>query len=153
LFLSFSFMSEISFLAALVACHLSFAKAEGEEPIRWMWLSAACGVVAFAVRPFGGAAILGAGAAIVIYDVLLSRRKDARTVRVLKMLTPFALGLLVCAALWFWLTVIRTPPWKLAQHQNRLVLLSKVPLTEYIRAGPLSRNRSQPDRTAPARRA
>src|SRR5271170_7347992 len=66
LFLSFSFMSEISFLAALLGAHFAFAKAEGR--IVWLWLSASLAVVAFAVRPFGGAAILGSIGAIVIYD-------------------------------------------------------------------------------------
>src|SRR5271168_3519921 len=64
LFLSFSFMSEISFLAALLGAHFAFANAAGEKQIRYLWLSASLAVVAFAVRPFGGAAILGSLGAI-----------------------------------------------------------------------------------------
>ena len=69
--LSFSFMTEIPFLAALLACHLAFANAEGENEIRWLWLSAILGVVAFSVRPFGGSAILGGAGAILLYEAML----------------------------------------------------------------------------------
>lgn len=62
LFLSFSFMSEISFLAALLGSHLAFANAEDKRRIPYLWLSASLAIVAFAVRPFGGAAILGRSA-------------------------------------------------------------------------------------------
>ncbi len=58
LFLSFSFMSEIAFLTALLGSHLAFANAECERQGPYLWLSASLAVVAFAVRPFGGAAIL-----------------------------------------------------------------------------------------------
>ncbi len=68
LFLSFSFMSEIGFLAALVGSHLVFATAEGDRQVRARWLSAILAVIAFAVRPFGGAVILGSIGAILIFD-------------------------------------------------------------------------------------
>src|ERR1700722_12274872 len=74
LFLSFSFMSEVAFLAALLGSQLAFARAEGEHETRWLWLSASLAVVAFAVRPFGGIAIVGPVAAILIYDVIRSDR-------------------------------------------------------------------------------
>ncbi len=37
-FLSFSFMTEIPFLTAMVAAHLAFAKAEGPREQLWLWL-------------------------------------------------------------------------------------------------------------------
>ncbi|HEY6394604.1 MAG TPA: glycosyltransferase family 39 protein, partial [Candidatus Binataceae bacterium] len=59
LFLSFSFMTEIPFLAALIAVHWAFARAEGDRELPRLWLAAALSVIAFLVRPFAGAAILG----------------------------------------------------------------------------------------------
>ena len=46
-FLSFSFMTEIPFLTAMVAAHLAFAKAEGPREHMWMWLAAALAVIGF----------------------------------------------------------------------------------------------------------
>src|SRR5271170_2709303 len=57
LFLSFSFMTEVPFLAALLGSHLAFAHAEGERRISFLWLSASLALIAFAVRPFAGAII------------------------------------------------------------------------------------------------
>ena len=67
-FLSFSFMTEIPFLTALVAAHLAFAKAEGEHEQLWMWLAAAMAVIAFMIRPFGAMAIAGCVGAMLLYD-------------------------------------------------------------------------------------
>jgi hypothetical protein len=132
LFLSFSFMSEISFLAALLGAHFAFAKAEGR--IVWLWLSASLAVVAFAVRPFGGAAILGSIGAIVIYD---SVRTRGRIISLATMLTPFAFALIGCALIWIWLTVVRPPPWKLSQNAGHLALIFEVSPWEYLRMGVL----------------
>ncbi|HLX36314.1 MAG TPA: hypothetical protein VKR29_00885 [Candidatus Binataceae bacterium] len=125
LFLSFSFMSEIAFLAALLGSLLAFANAEGPHPMRWLWISAGFGVVAFAVRPFGGIAILGAVGAILIYE-----RKDRAT-----MLAPFAFALVACGLIWWWLTILRPPPWKLLQRKAILASFFEVAPWEYLRMG------------------
>ena len=113
LFLSFSFMSEISFLAALFGSHLAFANAEDKRRIPYLWLSASLAIVAFAVRPFGGAAILGSIGAMMFYEQRQLPRSRTEMVRVASMLMPFAFALLGCALIWIWLTVWRPPPWKL----------------------------------------
>jgi hypothetical protein len=133
LFLSFSFMSEIGFLAALIGSHLAFANAEGERKILYLWLAAMLGVIAFAVRPFGGAVILGSIGATVIFDA----RRPSRPTRtqLASMLAPFAFALLACALIWIWLTVVRATPWKLAQREANFAHLFEVPMREYLRMG------------------
>ena len=135
LFLSFSFMSEVPFLAALLACHLAFANAEGENEIRGLWLSAVLGVVAFSVRPFGGAAILGAAGAILIYEAMLPPRSRANRAKMASKLLPFAIAFVACALIWIWLTVLRPPPWKLSLRQSHFSYLLYVSFVEYTRSG------------------
>src|SRR5579872_1259840 len=137
LFLSFSFMSEIAFLAALLGSQLAFANAEGEHQMRWLWLSASLAVVAFAVRPFGGIAILGPVAAILIYEVTRSDRSRVDLARVCSMLMPFAIALVGCALIWWWLTISRRPPWKLLQRKANFSQIFNVPAWEYLRMGVL----------------
>ena len=98
--------------------------------MRWLWMSAALCVVAFAVRPFGGIAILGAVGAILICD---GARKD-RIAR----LAPFAIALVACAVLWWWLTISRPPPWKLLQRKAILASFLKIAPWEYFRTGIVS---------------
>ena len=130
LFLSFSFMSEIGFLAALIGSHLAFASAHGEKQVRYWWLSASLGVIAFAVRPFGGAVILGSIGAILIFDMSRGTRAQLAST-----LAPFAFALLACALIWTWLTILRTAPWKLAQREANFAHLFEVPMREYLRMG------------------
>ncbi|HLI78635.1 MAG TPA: glycosyltransferase family 39 protein, partial [Candidatus Binataceae bacterium] len=137
LFLSFSFMSEIAFLAALLGSQLAFANAEGEHQMRWLWLSASLAVAAFAVRPFGGIAILGPVAAILIYDVMRSDRARFDLARVCSMLMPFAIALVGCTLIWWWLTISRRPPWKLLQREANFSQIFNVPAWEYLRMGVL----------------
>jgi hypothetical protein len=135
LFLSFSFMSEVPFVTALLAGHLAFAYAEGDRQIRWLWVSAIFGVIAFAIRPFGGAAILGSLGAILVYDAILPRRRQASVKHMWAMVLPFGLALCACALIWIGLTVLHPPPWNLAENEGHLALLFRVSLTEYIRSG------------------
>jgi hypothetical protein len=135
LFLSFSFMSEIAFLAALLGSHLAFAYAEIPNRVVYLWLAAMLALVAFAVRPFGGAAIVGSAGAIVLYDAKWRARSRATMIQLASMLAPFAVALVGCALIWIWLTVIRPPPWKLVQRGTNLAHVFKVPLTEYLRMG------------------
>ena len=137
LFLSFSFMSEIAFLAALLGSHLAFANAEDERQIPYLWLSASLAFVAFAVRPFGGAAILGSMGAILIYDAMPPARSRASIVQMTSMLTPFVFALFGCALIWIWLTVVRPPPWDLAQSEGHFAYIFDVSLKEYLRMGVL----------------
>jgi len=137
LFLSFSFMSEIAFLAALLGSQLAFANAEGEKQTAYLWLSAILAVVAFAVRPFAGAAILGSLGAIMIYDAMKPARSRAGVIELISTLMPFALALLGCAFIWIWLTVVRPPPWKLTEYAGHLAYVFDVSLREYLRMGVL----------------
>ena len=73
MFLSFSFMTEIPFLTAMVAAHLAFAKAEGRHEQWWMWLAAAMSVIAFMIRPFGAMAIAGCVGAMILYEHAAAR--------------------------------------------------------------------------------
>ncbi len=132
LFLSFSFMSEIGFLAALVGAHLAFANAEGEKQAVYLSVAAILGVIAFAVRPFGGAVILGSIAAMLIFDA----SRVART-QLASKLAPFAFAIVGCALIWIWLTVLRPPPWKLAQREANFAHIFEVPMREYLRMGVL----------------
>jgi hypothetical protein len=137
LFLSFSFMSEVAFLAALLGSQLAFANADGEHQMRWLWLSASLAVVAFAVRPFGGIAILGPVAAILIFDVMRSDRSRGDIVRLRSMLMPFAIAFVGCALIWWWLTISRRPPWKLLQREANFAAILRVSPWEYLRMGVL----------------
>src|SRR3984957_14019434 len=56
-FLSFSFMTEIPFLTAMIAAHLAFAKAEGKRAQFWLWIAGGMEVGGFMVRAFGGVVI------------------------------------------------------------------------------------------------
>ncbi len=67
-FLSFSFMTEIPFLTAMVAAHLAFAKAEGPREQLWLWLAAALAVIGILIRPFAAMAIVGCVGAMLLYD-------------------------------------------------------------------------------------
>jgi len=138
LFLSFSFMSEIAFLAALLGSHLAFAYADGERQVRFLWLSASLAVVAFAVRPFGGAAILGSMGAILIYDARRPAQSRASIVQIGSMLMPFVVAIVGCVLIWIWLTVLRTPPWKLTHNEGNFAYIFMVPVREYVRMGVLA---------------
>ena len=139
-FLSFSFMTEIPFLTAMIAAHLAFAKAEGRHEQLWMWLAAAMAVIAFMIRPFGGMAIAGCVGAMLLYDAWLPRtdRWDrARLIRLIKMMAPFGLALSACGVLWIWLTVLSPRSWDLQLNENHFHYLFLVPLASYLRAGVL----------------
>ncbi len=138
LFLSFSFMSEIAFLAALLGSQLAFADAVGKNQLAWLWLSASLAVVAFAVRPFGGVAIFGSMGAFIIYDAIDPRTRITTIKRVASMLAPFGFALIGCALVWIWLTVLRTPPWKLTENAGHLAYIFKVSPLEYLRMGILA---------------
>jgi hypothetical protein len=139
-FLSFSFMTEIPFLTAMVAAHLAFAEADGAREQLWLWLAAAMAVIAFLIRPFGAMAIAGCVGAIVVYDLPLrglNRWDRARWIKLLELMMPFAAALAVCTGLWIWLTVLGPKPWDLKQDENHFHYIFRVPLANYLRAGAL----------------
>jgi hypothetical protein len=139
-FLSFSFMTEIPFLTAMVAAHLAFAEADGSRGQLWLWLAAAMAVIAFLIRPFGAMAIAGCVGAIVVYDLPLrglNRWDRARWIKLLELMMPFAAALAVCTGLWIWLTVLGPKPWDLKQDENHFHYIFRVPLANYLRAGAL----------------
>src|SRR5581483_1162187 len=134
LFLSFSFMTEVPFLAPLLGCHLAFACAEGSRhEQRWLWLAATLAIVAFAVRPFGGAALIGCAAALVLYERELWRRAHRALPRLVRRLAPFAFASIACAAFWIGL-VHAMRPWNLADSEARsLNAFFLVPAPRYLK--------------------
>jgi hypothetical protein len=134
-FLSFSFMTEIPFLTAMVGAHLAFAKAEGPREQLWMWLAAALAVIGFLIRPFAAMVIVGCGGAMLLYDTRLRGRERWDRALWVQMLTPLAAAFAICVALWIWLTVLGPKPWDLQQNENHFHYLFLVPLANYLRAG------------------
>ncbi len=135
LLLSFSFMTEVPFIAAMLAALLAFANAEGEHEIRWLWVSAACTVIAFLERPFAGAAIAGCAGAIVISTMKSYPRPDYDYLRLLKKLAPFAIALMACTMIWIWLTVLGPNSWVLEGRENLLHYIFQVPIVAYVGGG------------------
>ncbi|MGA7873919.1 MAG: hypothetical protein WCA22_23770 [Candidatus Binatus sp.] len=136
-FLSFSFMTEIPFLTAMVAAHLAFAKAEGPRERLWLWLSAAMAVIAFLIRPFGAMAIAGCVGAMILYDAGPRGPNRWNRAQAIRMMAPFGAALAICAGLWIWLTVLGPKPWDLQLNEMHLRYLFQVPLANYLRAGVL----------------
>ncbi len=136
-FLSFSFMTEIPFLMAMIAAHLAFAKAEGRHEQLWMWLAGAMAVVAFMIRPFGGMAIAGCVGAMLLFDARVPRTNRWGRAQWIKMMAPFGVALAVCAGLWIWLTILSPRSWDLQLNENHFHYLFLVPLASYLRAGVL----------------
>ncbi|HZC45873.1 MAG TPA: phospholipid carrier-dependent glycosyltransferase [Candidatus Acidoferrum sp.] len=137
MFLSFSYMTEIPFLTAIIAAHLAFAKAEGPRERLWLWLSAATVVIAFMIRPFGAMVIAGCVSAMVLYDARLRGTRRWDRAQWIRMTTPFGAALAVCAAQWISLTVLGPKPWYLQQDEEHLRYIFVVPLAYYLRAGVL----------------
>jgi hypothetical protein len=135
-FLSFSFMTDVPFLALLIATHLAFAEATGPRGKLWLWIAAALAVIGFMIRPFAAMAIAGCAGAILIYDGWPSRRRVSFA-RLITMLAPFAIALAACAIVWIWLTVVRPKPWFLQLDEDQLTYIFLVPPALYLRAGVL----------------
>ena len=136
-FLSFSFMTEIPFLTAMIAAHLAFAKAEGPREQLWMWLAAALAVIGFLIRPFAAMVIVGCGGAMLLYDTRLRGRGRWDRALWVQMMTPLAAAFAICVALWVWLTVLSPKPWDLQRNENHFHYIFLVPLANYLRAGVL----------------
>lgn len=75
LFLSFSFMTEVPFLAVLLASYLAFAHANGGPRPKWLWLAGGAAAGAFAIRPFAAATIAGEMVALLAVSNDQSRAK------------------------------------------------------------------------------
>ncbi len=135
-FLSFSFMTEIPFLTAMVAAHLAFAKADGRREQWWLWLCAATAVIGFLIRPFAAMAIAGCVGAMLLYDARQGANRWDRA-RWIKMMAPFGVALAICMGLWIWLTVLGPRPWDLQLQENHFHYIFMVPIANYLRAGVL----------------
>jgi len=127
LFLSFSFMTDVPFVAVLIAAHLMFAMAERRRAERWMWGCAALLFVAFLVRPFALAAIAGSAGAIILTGGPARRPGLARS-----LILPFIAALTICVVVWWWLTAMRPAPWMLDLRQHNLSYLDLVPVRVYF---------------------
>ncbi|MGA9720892.1 MAG: glycosyltransferase family 39 protein [Candidatus Binatus sp.] len=136
MFLSFSFMTEIPFLTAMVAAHLAFANADGRREQWWLWLSAAMAVIGFLIRPFAAMAIAGCVGAMILYDAGQGANRWNRA-RWIKMMAPFGVALAICMGLWIWLTVLGPRPWDLQLQENHFHYIFMVPIANYLRAGVL----------------
>jgi hypothetical protein len=136
-FLSFSFMTEVPFLTAMVAAHLAFANAEGRREQLWLWLTAAIAVVGFLVRPFAAMAIAGCVGAMLLYDVRLRTADRRDRAQWIMTMVPFGAALAICAAIWIWLTVLRPSSWEVQLNEDHFHYLLMVPLANYLRAGVL----------------
>jgi Dolichyl-phosphate-mannose-protein mannosyltransferase len=136
-FLSFSFMTEIPFLTAMVAAHLAFAKAEGPREQLWTWLAAALTVIGFLIRPFTAMVIVGCGGAMLLYDARLRGKNRWDRALWIQMMTPLGAALAVCIVLWIWLTVLGPKPWDLQRDESHLHYIFLVPIANYLRAGVL----------------
>ncbi len=127
LFLSFSFMSDVPFVVLLIAAHLMFAAAPQGRMNARLWACAALLVLAFMVRPFALAAVVGC--AIVIMFV---RGPDASVRAAARQLLPFLVATAVCVLLWLWLTAVMPTPWMLALRASRLNYLYTVSIRTYF---------------------
>ena len=135
LFLSFSFMTEIPFLTALLAALLAAATAiQTNKPVLH-WLAAFLIVVAFFVRPFALAAIPACALALTIDDA--TRETGLPPIgSILRSLAPYLLSLLACFLSSFLLTRLQATPFLLTRHVHNLLLVFTPPLfTVYLRAG------------------
>lgn len=137
LFLSFSFMTDVAFIAMMVAALLAFSRFDGSESTRWLWIAAALTVGAFLVRPFAGAIAAGCAGALIVFDFNPARTTRADWPRLVRELAPFVAAVALCAAVWCWLTILRPPPWDLLNRSRRLKEVFAVAPGIYILGGVL----------------
>jgi hypothetical protein len=135
LFLSFSFMTEIPFLAALLAALLAAATAIQTNKPALHWLAACLIVVAFFVRPFALAAIPACALALAIDGA--TRDTSPRTIdSILRSVAPYLLSLLACSLTSLLITRLQATPFVLARHVHDLAHVFRPSLfMVYLRAG------------------
>ncbi len=126
LFLSFSFMTDIPFVTLLIAAHLAFAMAERGSEVRRLWICAAILAVAFLVRPFALAAVVGSAGAIA-----LRHRPGKNALLNPGLILPFIAALAVSVLIWLWLTALRPVPWMLAMRESWFTQLYLVSVRGY----------------------
>ncbi|HTY54996.1 MAG TPA: glycosyltransferase family 39 protein [Candidatus Binataceae bacterium] len=132
LYMSFSFMTEIPFLALLLGAHLAFSCAREDES-RWLWPSALLAALAFMVRPFAAAAMVGSAVAVLITE--RAKRRPIISGHTIKMIAPFAAGSLLCMLGWIWLTRFNPEPWMLRQSEGKLAQFFDVSPAIYVGGG------------------
>ena len=124
LFLSFSFMTDVPFVTALIAGHLLFAMAQQGRVGRRLWISALLLMVAFLVRPFALAAMVGSAGTL-----LLAHRPGRKWPG---LVLPFAAAAALSGLVWLWLTALRPAPWMLDLRAGKLNYLYLVPVRVYF---------------------
>ena len=133
LFLSFSFMTEVPFLAALLAGLLAASTAIQTRSLPMHWLAAALIVIAFLVRPFALAAIPGCALASAFDEA----RQSAPTSKIrllLPTLAPYLVGLALCVLSSLVVARLQPTPFRLASHLRDLTSnLGRPPLAVYLR--------------------
>jgi hypothetical protein len=135
LFLSFSFMTEVPFLVALLASYLAFAYATNSLRQRWLWLAGAAAAVGFAIRPFAAATIAAEAAALLVAGKDQNGSKRSSKIAAMR---PLLAALLACALFWIWLTILRHKPWMLRYHEYLLrTYFMQMPVRFYLARGVL----------------
>jgi len=133
LFLSFSFMTEVPFLVALLASYLAFAHAIDGLRGGWLWLAGASAAAGFAVRPFAAATIAGETAALLVAgDDQRGAKRSSKIVTTV----PLMAGLIACAAFWTWFIILNPKPWMFDYEDHRLrTYFTLVPIRSYLAGG------------------
>lgn len=135
LFLSFSFMTEVPFLTALLAGLLAASIAIQTRSAPLHWLAAALIVIAFLVRPFALAAIPGCALALV-FDKARQSAPAAKKRSLLPGFAPYLLSLALCVLISFIVARLEPTPFLLASHfRNLASALGRLPLVVYLRGG------------------
>ncbi|HEY2108052.1 MAG TPA: glycosyltransferase family 39 protein, partial [Candidatus Binataceae bacterium] len=136
LFLSFSFMTEIPFLTALLASLLAATRAIQTRSTAMHWLAAGLIVIAFLVRPFALAAIPGCALALV-FDTMRRQTAPARAIRVLlPQLAPYLLSFGLCVLASLIVARLEPTPFLLARHFRDLrSAFGRSLFTVYLRGG------------------
>ncbi len=120
-----------------IAAHLAFAMAEHGGEVRRLWICATILVVAFLVRPFAMAAVIGSAGAIA-----LSYRRGKSPGLNPGLILPFIAALAVSVLIWLWLTALR-PSAVDACHAGALVyptlpdLCSRLPYARIVGTAPV----------------
>jgi hypothetical protein len=120
-------MTDVPFVMLLMAAYLAFAGAREGMTISRLWICAGVLVIAFLVRPFALASLVGCAAA-----TLMLRRAGTDLGMRGRLLLPFIAAGVVSGLIWLWLTAIMPVPWMLALREHRLDYLYLVPVRVYF---------------------
>lgn len=137
--LSFSFMTDVAFVAVLLAACWALGRSRRDAEVGGSaWLAAALLVVAFLVRFLAAVAIAGFVAAIAT-----ARSREARAIQgprriAARTLVPLGVALMLSAAAWAWLTMMHPKPWALRLDEQHFRWLLLVTPLSYFKDGILN---------------